>query len=51
MFFTEEGTKSKSIKMSNLERTKEWCNNISKSKNWSYPYYRNKKENVYCKER
>jgi len=32
MFFTEEGTKSKSIKMSNLERTKEWCNNISKSK-------------------
>ena len=31
-FFTEEGAKSKSIKMSNLKRSKEWCNNISKSK-------------------
>ena len=32
MFFTEEGAKSKSIKMSNFKRSKEWCNNISKSK-------------------
>jgi len=31
-FFTKEGAKSKSIKMSNIKRSKEWCDNIRKSK-------------------
>jgi len=32
MAFTKEGAKSKSIKMSNMKRSKEWCDNIRKAK-------------------